>query len=67
VIGAVLFGVGWGLSGLCPGPALENLATFSPRLIVFVAAMAAGMMLHDALQKWRPMMRREEAVAAADG
>ena len=66
VIGAVLFGVGWGLSGLCPGPALENLATFSPRLIVFVAAMAAGMMLHDVLQKWRPMKRREEAVATAD-
>lgn len=67
VIGAVLFGVGWGLSGLCPGPALENLATLSPRLIVFVVAMAAGMLLHDAWQKWRPVMRREEAVAAADG
>ena len=67
VVGAVLFGAGWGLSGLCPGPALENLATLSPRLIVFVVAMAAGMMLHDALQKWRPMMRRKDAVAAADG
>jgi uncharacterized membrane protein YedE/YeeE len=67
VIGAVLFGVGWGLSGLCPGPALENLATLSPRLIVFVVAMAAGMMLHDAWQKWRPTMRREKALAGADG
>ena len=67
VVGAVLFGAGWGFSGLCPGPALENLATLSPRLIVFVVAMAAGMMLHDALQKWRPMMRRKDAVAAADG
>src|SRR5262245_29532778 len=67
VIGAVLFGIGWGLSGLCPGPALENLATLSPRLIVFVAAMAAGMMLHDAWQKWRPTTRREGTLAAADG
>jgi uncharacterized membrane protein YedE/YeeE len=67
VIGAVLFGTGWGLSGLCPGPALENLATLSPRLIVFVVAMAAGMVLHDAWQKWRPTIRREEAVAVADG
>jgi uncharacterized protein len=67
VIGAVLFGVGWGLSGLCPGPALENLATLSPRLVVFVVAMAAGMVLHDAWQKWRPTIRREEAAAAADG
>src|SRR4051812_20777917 len=43
VTGAVLFGTGWGLVGLCPGPALENLATLSPRVIVFVIAMAAGM------------------------
>jgi uncharacterized protein len=67
VIGSVLFGAGWGLVGLCPGPALENLATLSPRVIVFVIAMAAGMALQDAWQKRRPMMRREEAVAAADG
>jgi uncharacterized membrane protein YedE/YeeE len=51
IIGAALFGAGWGLVGLCPGPALENLATLSPRIIVFVAAMAAGMVLHDAWQK----------------
>ncbi len=51
IIGAALFGAGWGLVGLCPGPALENLATLSPRVIVFVAAMAAGMGLHDARQK----------------
>jgi uncharacterized protein len=63
----VLFGAGWGVVGLCPGPALENIATLSPRAIVFVIAMAAGMLLHDAWQKWRPMMRRGEVVAAADG
>src|SRR5258707_8941326 len=44
-IGALLFGSGWGLVGLCPGPALENLATLSPRVIAFVVAMAAGMVL----------------------
>ena len=31
VVGAAMFGIGWGLVGLCPGPALENLATLSPR------------------------------------
>jgi hypothetical protein len=48
VTGAVLFGIRWGLVGLCPGPALENLATLSPRVIVFVLAMIAGM----SLQAW---------------
>src|SRR5262249_31776560 len=35
VTGSVLFGIGWGLVGLCPGPALENLASLSPQVIVF--------------------------------
>ena len=47
VIGAVMFGVGWGLVGLCPGPALANLETLSPQVIVFVIAMAAGILLRD--------------------
>jgi uncharacterized membrane protein YedE/YeeE len=47
MIGSMLFGIGWGLVGLCPGPALENLATLSPRVIAFVVAMVAGMVLHD--------------------
>ena len=51
VIGSALFGVGWGLAGLCPGPALENLATLSPRVIAFVVAMTAGMALRDSWQK----------------
>jgi uncharacterized membrane protein YedE/YeeE len=68
VVGAVLFGAGWGLVGLCPGPALENLATLSPRVVVFVVAMAVGMVLHDVWQKRRLMMRREGTLAAtADG
>lgn len=43
--GAALFGIGWGLVGLCPGPALTAV-TFGPwQLVVFVAAMFAGMAL----------------------
>lgn len=45
--GAALFGIGWGLVGLCPGPAITNLATLSPGIVLFVAAMATGMMLRD--------------------
>jgi len=40
--GAVLFGVGWGLAGLCPGPALTSLASGKPAALVFVTAMAVG-------------------------
>ena len=68
VVGAALFGIGWGLVGLCPGPALESLATLSPGIIVFVAAMAGGMLLHDLWQKSRPVVESEGAPAsAADG
>ena len=63
----MLFGAGWGLVGLCPGPALENLATLSPRVIVFVIAMAAGRVLHDVWQKRRLMIGREAVAAPADG
>ena len=41
--GAALFGVGWGLAGFCPGPALTSLALGSEGTVVFVAAMIAGM------------------------
>jgi len=47
VVGAVLFGIGWGLVGLCPGPAIVNLASLSPGIIVFVVAMAVGTIAHD--------------------
>ena len=68
LIGSALFGTGWGLVGLCPGPALENLATLSPRVIVFVLAMAAGMALHDFWPKHRPIIRHKATFAtAADG
>lgn len=67
VAGSALFGIGWGLVGLCPGPALENLATLSPDVVVFVAAMAAGMVLRDLWQRSRPAAHRESAVVSADG
>ena len=46
--GAALFGVGWGLAGYCPGPALISLAGGSAAAPLFVAAMAAGMLLFEA-------------------
>jgi uncharacterized membrane protein YedE/YeeE len=67
IVGAALFGIGWGLVGLCPGPALESLATLSLPVIVFVLAMAGGMALHDFWQKPQPTIRNQAAVANADG
>jgi uncharacterized membrane protein YedE/YeeE len=49
LIGAALFGVGWGLSGLCPGPAVVSLASGQVSIFVFVLAMIAGMLLHGIL------------------
>ena len=44
VIGAAIFGVGWGLGGFCPGPALANLGAFRLEALVFVPTMAIGML-----------------------
>ncbi|QGM47425.1 YeeE/YedE family protein [Methylocystis heyeri] len=43
LIGSAIFGVGWGLSGVCPGPAIVNLGLFDAKAAIFAAAMAAGM------------------------
>jgi uncharacterized membrane protein YedE/YeeE len=42
--GAALFGLGWGLSGFCPGPAIASLTTLSIEPVIFIVAMGAGMM-----------------------
>ncbi len=43
IIGAVVFGIGWGLVGFCPGPALANLAALRPEALTFVPMMVLGM------------------------
>ena len=50
VLGSLLFGIGWGLAGLCPGPALVLLGTLSVPALVFVSAMLAGMELFRLLE-----------------
>src|SRR6476469_7456915 len=45
VAGAAIFGLGWGLGGFCPGPALANLGAFRIEALIFVPAMAMGMFL----------------------
>lgn len=64
VTGAVLFGIGWGLVGLCPGPALVNLAGLGLPVIVFVAAMAAGMIAQDMWSKQKAATPTSETAIA---
>ncbi len=46
MVGALIFGVGWGLGGFCPGPAIVSAAFGDARVWVFVAAMIAGMLVY---------------------
>lgn len=50
LVGAGLFGIGWGLAGYCPGPALVGLGVLSPEALWFVPAMLVGMYLHRLLR-----------------
>ncbi|MBP8141201.1 MAG: YeeE/YedE family protein [Acidovorax sp.] len=52
VLGSLLFGVGWGLAGFCPGPAIVSAAAGQPKAMVFIAAMLAGMWLFEMLERW---------------
>ena len=49
VIGATIFGIGWGLGGFCPGPALANLGALRIEALLFVPTMAIGMLLAQTL------------------
>ncbi|MGN0927008.1 YeeE/YedE family protein [Ectopseudomonas mendocina] len=50
VLGSLLFGVGWGIAGICPGPALAVLLSGHWQPLLFVAAMLAGMLIFAALE-----------------
>ncbi|CDS53366.1 GENE II AND X PROTEINS [Polaromonas sp. CG9_12] len=51
VMGSVLFGIGWGIAGFCPGPALVALGMGEAKALVFVAAMLAGMGLFEGVER----------------
>jgi uncharacterized protein len=67
--GALLFGIGWGLVGLCPGPAIVNLATLSVPVVVFVIAMGIGTLTHDLwlARAAVPTLSRLAGMTPADG
>ncbi len=55
--GSVLFGIGWGLVGYCPGPALTALGSLDPKALTFVAAMLAGTVLQRVVASLRDQAR----------
>lgn len=52
IAGSALFGVGWGLSGLCPGPAIVASVSGSVHVVAFVVAVIVGMLLYHAYSAW---------------
>jgi hypothetical protein len=54
VAGAMMFGIGWGLIGFCPGPAIVDLSTGAAPVILFVVAMAIGMVAQNLLGRRQP-------------
>jgi uncharacterized membrane protein YedE/YeeE len=51
VLGSLMFGLGWGLAGFCPGPALVAMASGNDKSLVFVLAMVAGMVVYERFKK----------------
>ncbi len=66
ILGAAIFGAGWGLGGFCPGPAITSLASGAPPVFVFVASMAAGIYLHAMTPNPAHSPAPPLAVASAD-
>lgn len=53
LLGAALFGIGWGMSGFCPGPAIVSLVTGAGDVLAFTASMGLGMLLFKQYDAWR--------------
>lgn len=53
IVGSLVFGIGWGIAGICPGPAVATLLTGHWKILIFLSALLAGMYLFSALEKRR--------------
>ena len=59
--GSAIFGIGWGLIGLCPGPALSSVVSGESAIFVFIAAMLAGMLLQRSVLSFITARRQRTA------
>lgn len=60
VLGGLAFGIGWGLAGYCPGPALASLASGGSKPLIFASAMIVGMVIFELLERL-PARRKQAA------
>lgn len=60
LIGAAIFGIGWGLAGYCPGPAIAGLHALTINPVLFVVALVAGSLLGGRIQRWPGRRRRPQ-------
>ena len=67
LLGAAIFGAGWGLSGYCPGPSIVSLAAGSTAVVVFVSAMLTGMLITSKLEGAWARRRQPSPPTAASG
>ncbi|MDN4017736.1 YeeE/YedE family protein [Zwartia panacis] len=51
IVGSLMFGIGWGLAGFCPGPALVSMAAGHEKALIFVAAMLVGMIFFEIAER----------------
>ncbi|WP_413560643.1 DUF6691 family protein [Bdellovibrio sp. HCB209] len=58
IIGSVIFGLGWGLAGYCPGPALTSLGSGSVSAIIFVFSMLSGMLIFRMYDRWKELRNK---------
>lgn len=63
ILGSLTFGVGWGIAGFCPGPALVSLLAWQTKACIFVAAMIAGMVLFAWLERRQAKDKQSSATS----
>jgi uncharacterized membrane protein YedE/YeeE len=56
MVGGAVFGIGWGIGGFCPGPALVALGMGQDKALVFVVAMLGGMVIFELLERRKPLL-----------
>jgi uncharacterized protein len=61
LLGGLAFGIGWGLAGFCPGPALASLASGSTKPVIFTVAMIGGMVIYELLERASAMRVKRAA------